>query len=228
MKRDPRAYEQAWSTRALKGLNRLFGRAWHHVELLSPCRMPATGPAILICNHSAGLDPVVLQATCPRLITWMMAREFYELPLLRQMSDFLGYIPVSRDGRDASSLKAGMRALAAGKVLGVFPEGRIEPSTKLLPFQGGVGVLAQRAGVPVYPAYIAGLDRNVSVATSLLVRQDARVVYGPPIMGTAERPLSADELKESVDRLRRQTLAQVPLRKRFAGNRHGPTASGKG
>lgn len=208
---NPRAYEQLWSIRALHGLNRMYARIWHHVELLSPCRLPPTGAAIVICNHTAGLDPVLLQATSPRLITWMMAREYYDLPGLRQFSDHLRYIPVNRALRDSASARAGLRALKQGKVLGVFPEGKIATNRDLLEFQGGVGVMAQRAGVPVYPAYIAGLPRNMSIAGSLLGRQEVRIAYGAPIMGTADKPLSALELRESIDTLRCQVIAHSPL-----------------
>lgn len=216
---DPRAYERDWMTRALRGLNRIYARAWHRVEVLSPCKIPSQGPAILICNHSAGLDPVILQATCPRLVTWMMAKEYYDLPGLGAMARRLGYIPVSRGGRDSASLKLALRALAAGKVLGIFPEGRIEPSQQLLPFHGGVAVMAERAQVPVYPAYIAGLMRNQSVGWSVLGRQDARIAYGPPLRGTEESPLTAKQLHAAVDALRRRTLAQTPLRSRFLTRR---------
>jgi 1-acyl-sn-glycerol-3-phosphate acyltransferase len=212
---NPRAYERLWSVRALHGMNRMYARIWHHVEVLSPCRLPPTGAAILICNHTAGLDPVLLQATSPRLITWMMAREYYDLPGLRQFSDHLRYIPVNRELRDSTSLRAGLRALKEGKVLGVFPEGRIATNRGLLEFQGGVGVMAQRAGVPVYPAYIAGLPLNMSIAGSLLGRQEVRIAYGPPIMGTADKPLTGAQLRESVDTLRRQLFAHSPLHGRF-------------
>lgn len=215
---DPRAYERLWTTRALFAANRIYARAWHRVEIFSPCTIPADGPAILICNHSGGLDPAVLQATCPRLITWMMAKEYYDLPVLGAMCQRLGYIPVSRNGRDSASLKAALRALAAGKVLGIFPEGRIAPGKELLAFQGGVGVMAQRAGAPVYPAYIKGLERNISVPAALISRQEVRIAYGPPIQGTSDDPLSAEALRESVDTLRRQMLAHSPLHGRFVLN----------
>lgn len=215
---NPRAYERLWTVRALYGLNRMYARVWHHVELLSPCRLPPTGAAILICNHTAGLDPFLLQATCARLITWMMAREYYELSVLRQFSDHLRYIPVNRALSDSASLRAGLRALKEGRVLGVFPEGKIATHRELLEFQGGVGVMAQRVGVPVYPAYIAGLPRKMTIAGSLLGRQDVRVAYGPPITGTADKPLSGEQLRESVDTLRRQLVAHSPLHGQFRLN----------
>jgi 1-acyl-sn-glycerol-3-phosphate acyltransferase len=208
----PLAYEKHWTVRALFGVNRMYARIWHHVEMLTPCPLPPTGPAILICNHSAGLDPFLLQATCPRLITWMMAKEYYELPILNRFARHLQYIPVKRDLRDSASLRTALRALRDGKVLGVFPEGKIAPSRKLLEFQGGVEVMAQRESVPVYPAYIGGLPLNVSVPNSMFSRQVARIAYGPPMIGTTDNPLSAAELMRSVDGLKKHFFAHSSLR----------------
>ena len=110
----------------MQAVNRIFTRGYHHLTVLSPCRLPERGGGIIICNHTSGLDPHLIQACCPRLITWMMAREYYELPVLRTLLDQLGVIPVTRSGRDMAAMRAAMRALENGQLLGIFPEGRIE------------------------------------------------------------------------------------------------------
>src|SRR4051812_46273398 len=65
--------------RILRVVNTCFARHFHHLEVLSPCPLPPTGPAILVCNHISGLDPVLIQSASKRLIVWMMAREYYEI-----------------------------------------------------------------------------------------------------------------------------------------------------
>ena len=208
---DPRAYEKHWKVRALWAIDRLYAHAWHRIEVTSPCRLPREGPAILVCNHSAGIDPLLLQATCPRIITWMMAREYYELPILKSAFKQLGYIPVSRGERDSASIKAALRALHDGKVLGIFPEGRIEPSLALMPFQPGVEVLAARAKVPIYPAYVAGIERNISLPRSMVDRQETQIRYGPAIDST-DRAVTTDEIRAAIEALRLQSLAPRSLR----------------
>lgn len=188
--------------RALKAVNRLYGRAYHRVELLTPCPIPASGAGILICNHSAGLDPVLLQAVCPRLLTWMMAKEYHDLPALRPIVGRLGFIPVTRGGRDSASLKSALRALEAGRMLGVFPEGRIAVGRRLLPFQPGVALMAARAGVPIYPAYIGGLRRNVGITRSLLEPQTATITFGPPIPADSSDGRLTDHMRAAVESLR--------------------------
>ena len=204
---DPRAYERHWKVRALRGLVRFYAHAWHHTRVLSPCPIPAQGAAILICNHVSGIDPLLLQATCPRVITWMMAREYYELPILRSAFERLGYIPVSRGTRDSASLKAALRALSAGKVLGIFPEGRIAPSKELLPLQPGVALMAARTGAPVYPAYLGGIQRNMTIARGLLDRQDVTIAYGRALE-PAGKPASTEELEAALEQTRDRIFAR--------------------
>src|SRR4051812_28759611 len=131
--------------RALHAANRIFTRVYHHVDVLSPCNLPRRGPAILVCNHTSGLDPQLIQSTCGRLITWMMAREYYEAPVLKKILDTVGVIPVSRGARDTAATRAAMRALENGEILGIFPEGKIAPARELLPFQVGVALLAMKS-----------------------------------------------------------------------------------
>ena len=114
------------SIRALKAVNAFYCRAFHRLELLSPLpRLPETGPAILVCNHTSGIDPFLIQAVCTRVITWMMAKEFYDMPGVKWAFRLIGAIPVARSGRDATATRAAIRALHDGQILGIFPEGRI-------------------------------------------------------------------------------------------------------
>lgn len=167
--------------RALQAANRFFARVYQRLDVLSPCPLPATGPAILICNHTSGLDPLLIQSCCPRLITWMMAAEYYDLIGIGQIFKAVGVIPVTRSGRDTSATRSAMRSLQNGRILGVFPEGRIEKARELLPFQTGVAMMAIKTGVPVYPAYLDGSQRGMEMVPAVLRRQDASIAFGPPI-----------------------------------------------
>jgi 1-acyl-sn-glycerol-3-phosphate acyltransferase len=135
----------------------------------------------LVCNHISGLDPVLIQSVCPRLIVWMMAREYYEQPGLRWIFEQVLAIPLERGRRDMSAMRRAMRAVADGHVLGVFPEGRIETRRELLPFQTGVASMAIKTGVPVFPAHIEGTQRGKPMLSAYLKPQWSTVAFGPKI-----------------------------------------------
>lgn len=131
------------------------------------------GPLIVVANHTAGVDPTLIQAACPFYIRWMMMREMM-LPAFEGVWEFLEVVPVSP--RDALSARTALRHLKDGGVLGIFPEGGIErPAGMLMPFQAGTGMLVQRSGAKVLIFAIDGTPANASAFMSLLLPGRARV-----------------------------------------------------
>ena len=94
-----------------------------------------------------------------------------------------------------------MRSLEAGQVLGVFPEGRIETSNELLPFQSGIGLLALKSGAPVYPTYLDGTQRGKEMLEVFLTRSEASIAFGPPVDLT-QLDKSRQGIEEAAKRIR--------------------------
>ena len=172
--------ERRLIVRGGKGFVRGYTTLFHDLRLLTPCPVPRRGPGILVCNHTSSLDPVLLQAACPRVITWMMAKEYNAFGL-RWFLNAIEPILVERSGRDMAATRAALRALKDGKMLGLFPEGRIETTPELLEFQTGIALLAQKSGAPVYPAYLDGSLRGKGMLEALISPQQATLAFGPPI-----------------------------------------------
>jgi 1-acyl-sn-glycerol-3-phosphate acyltransferase len=167
----------------MRGIDTLFARVYHSLTIVRPSHLPRQGAGILVCNHVSSVDPLLLQSASPqRLVVWMMAKEYMDTPGLGWAFRTLGVIPVDRGGRDTSSLRAALRGLKEGRILGIFPEGRInEQSHDLLPFHTGAALMAIKAGVPVYPAYQDGTQRGQNMFAACLKRQRAAVAFGPPL-----------------------------------------------
>jgi 1-acyl-sn-glycerol-3-phosphate acyltransferase len=172
---------QHLARRSMYACNRIYARHFHELQVLSPCRLPHHGAAIIISNHTSALDPALIQSASTRMICWMMAREYYEMPAFRRMFELLDAIPVNRTGNDVAATRAALRVLDKGQVLGVFPEGRIEPEGALLPFHTGVALLAMRKRVSVYPTWLDGTQRNCDMRQTLTSPQSAWVAFGDAI-----------------------------------------------
>lgn len=212
-----RAFETSRAIAFFKGINRIFTRCYHHVEVLSPPQIPKSGSAILISNHISGLDPLVIQSALNRPVAWMMAREYYEIGGLRWLFELIEAIPVERSGKDLAAMRAALRALESGRVLGVFPEGRIEVSRDLLPFQTGVALMAVKTDAPVYCCAVEGTSRGREMRQAFSKRCDVKLTFGPEVQ--IDRSLSTREnlqrvtssLEAEVGSLRRKLDKKIGL-----------------
>lgn len=191
----------------MQACNVCFTRIYHRLEIRSPLKLPRRGSAIIVCNHTSGLDPLLIQSASRRLIVWMMAKEYYDIKWLTPLLRMVEAIPVDRGRPDAAATRAALKALAKGHVLGVFPEGRIETSRELLPFHPGIAVLALRSRAPVYPAYLDGTQRGKEMGPAFACSNHAMLRFGPRIPlvahggGRAELKAATHQIESAVHQL---------------------------
>ena len=172
--------------RWLHGVFRVYWRLWHGLRTDGYAPLPGSGPAILIANHTCGIDHVLLQAASRRLLGFMVAREYYESPWLHWICSHIGCIPVNRDGRDLAAIRAAPAALDEGRVVPIFPEGHDRARVGASARRDAAGQRLHRdpAGVPVVPAYHhrhAGDQRDPRIAGD--------AVAGAGRLRRADRPL---------------------------------------
>ncbi|OCB01633.1 acyltransferase [Acidithiobacillus ferrivorans] len=139
--------------------------------------IPATGPAILACNHVSVLDPLFLVASNCRMISFLVAREYYDNAWTRHLLEQTYSIPVRRDRRDVGALLQARRLLEDGRVLGIFPEGGINRGQT----QKGLAWLVRESAAPVVPAHISGARQGRSDLATWLRRQRPLLRYGVPL-----------------------------------------------
>jgi 1-acyl-sn-glycerol-3-phosphate acyltransferase len=166
------------------GFGRLYARAWHNLRVEGRENIPGMrqpGPLIVVANHTAGVDPILVQAVCPFEIRWMMAKDMME-PSLAELWEWADVIPVDRSGKDTSSAREAISHLRRGQVIGVFPEGRLErPARTLMPFLPGVGLIVRRTGARVLPVVIEGTPQVDPVWASVFYLSDSVVRFMEPI-----------------------------------------------
>jgi 1-acyl-sn-glycerol-3-phosphate acyltransferase len=163
-------------------LERFFGLT---VEGL--CNLPDSGPYIVAANHHNYLDGVVLGCAVPPPIAFLvMPRVWRATPLHPFFHRRIGSIPIDLDRPDAGALRRALEALAAGRIVGIFPEGPFSVRGRLERGRPGVGLLALRSGVPVVPAGIRGTYEALAGRRFYLPRRRPFVVrFGPPRHFTA-------------------------------------------
>ena len=155
-------------------------RLIHRLKVFGDELVPKTihpGGLIVVANHTGAIDPVMIQASCPFHIRWMMASE-----MMGTNFDWLWkieqIIPVDRDGRDTAPTREAIRHVKAGRVLGIFPEGRIViPPREIRPFLAGVGLIVHRTKAPVLLVWISGTPDTNEMGKSLLTPSRSRLQF---------------------------------------------------
>lgn len=150
--------------------------------------LPASGPGIVASNHVGYVDfPfVMLAAPRPRREMAFLARgDLFERRVVGPALRALGQIPVDQHGDAALAMRAAEEHLAAGGLVGLHPEGTINPT--FLPMQGKSGAirLAQRTGAPIIPTAVWGSQRLLTKWRPASVPERGiavRVIYGEPFV----------------------------------------------
>jgi 1-acyl-sn-glycerol-3-phosphate acyltransferase len=160
----------------------IYARVYHRLEIVGREHIPRDmdpGPLVVVCNHTAGLDPLLVQAACPFEIRWMMATDM-AVPRYEWFWQWAGIISVDRTGKDAVGAREAVRHVKEHGVLGVFPEGALErPRRHILPFHAGAGLIIARTKAPVMPVIIEGTPNADVPWKSLWIPSRSKITIGP-------------------------------------------------
>lgn len=158
---------------------------------------PADGtPTIFVCNHTAGLDPVLVHIPSRHDIRWMMAKDMRS-PRFEGFWNWMRIIDVDRTASDPASAREALRHLADGGSVGIFPEGGLErPPKQLIAFQPGVGLLIKKSKARVVPVVIDDTPQIDPAFASLWHPSRSRATFHPPIdyssSGMSAKDITAD------------------------------------
>ena len=134
-------------------LNYAVARILWRASVPSRFSIPPDRGAVIICNHRSSLDPSFIALSVPRVVHWLVAREYCEFFLFRRLLRLCGSIPTNRGGNDTAATKAAIRIVEEGGLVGLFPKGRINLTERtLLPGYPGVAMIALKARARWFPA----------------------------------------------------------------------------
>ena len=152
-----------------------------------------TGPALMVCNHISWLDILVIHAT--RHCRFVSKSELRDWPLIGTLATGAGTLYIERESRkDALRMVKEMaRALMAGDVLAVFPEGTTGDGFDMLPFHANLIQSAIDADAPVQPLALQFVDSKTNE-----ISMAARFVGDDTLLGSIWRTLNAQGLKAVV------------------------------
>jgi 1-acyl-sn-glycerol-3-phosphate acyltransferase len=162
---DETGFDPDFTSHVIMPAARALYQRWFRVRMHGLDLVPAQGPALVVANHSGvlPLDAIMLQAglfdehPAHRYLRLLGADLVYEVPGLSAVA--------RRSGHVRADPAAAAQLLAAGELVGVFPEGfkgigkPFSERYRLQRFgRGGFALTAMLAGVPIIPCAIVGAE----------------------------------------------------------------------
>jgi 1-acyl-sn-glycerol-3-phosphate acyltransferase len=179
--------------------------------------VPDEGPALLVCNHVSYMDALILAASVPRPVRFVMYYRIFNIPVMSWIFRTAKAIPIAGARENPELMQRAFdeidQALAEGEIVGIFPEGGLTRDGQIAPFKSGVEKILARRQVPVVPMALRGMwasmwsRRNARAEGGLLdrmrvprrFRAHIEVMAAAPVQGPAA---TAGALETSVRQLR--------------------------
>ncbi len=174
--------------------------------------IPADGPLIVVANHQSNLDPAILAASLRRDTRFLAKDAIFKgaTPIGRWFLRSYGAQPLRRGEMDLTALRWGLTELKRPKAtLALFPEGTRNPGA-MKQAQSGIVPLAARAGIPILPVGMTGIEGMSSVLRVFKPTGTLRVHIGRPFLLTRSGKLSRDETKAAAAEVMGRVAALMP------------------
>jgi len=140
--------------------------------------VPDEGAALLVCNHVSYMDALILAASIPRPVRFVMYYRIFNIPVMRWIFRTARAIPIAGAREDPALMQRAFdeidAALAEGELVCIFPEGALTKDGEIAPFKSGVEKILERTAaagrpVPVVPMALRGMW------ASMWSRRDSRL-----------------------------------------------------
>ncbi len=116
----------------------------------------ASGPFILMGNHSSVIDPFIVGVFVNKPIHYVVSDSQFRSRLLSWVLGLAGSIPKTKVMSDLDTVKKIIAVKSAGGVIGIFPEGQSSWDGHNLPIVRATDKLVKSLKIPVYIARIEG------------------------------------------------------------------------
>ncbi|OHB83480.1 MAG: hypothetical protein A2V98_05160 [Planctomycetes bacterium RBG_16_64_12] len=192
----------------LYGLNILLTRILWGARISGRLPVAPGEGAVIVSNHRSSIDPSFIALATDRVVHWMVAREYWRIRILGWFFRVCAAIPVSRGRVDTAATRSAIRLAQNGGLVGLFPEGRINTTDRLLlPGRPGAALIALKARVPVVPCYVSGSPYDGTYWGCLFMSARVRLTIGRPI--DLSEYYGREKEREVLETLTRRFLMEI-------------------
>ncbi len=150
--------------------------------------IPKGTAAVIAGNHITNLDCFMVILGTRRCIHFLAKSELFKLRFFNWFFRNSGLIPVYRNGKDKKALNSAVDYLNRGCLVGVFPEGKLNKTSKksALPFKIGAVKMAYETKCPIVPFTIRG--------TYIPFARSIEIIFQEPYFVTRENLNEENEI----------------------------------
>jgi acyl-[acyl-carrier-protein]-phospholipid O-acyltransferase / long-chain-fatty-acid--[acyl-carrier-protein] ligase len=138
----------------------LLSRLFYRLAVVGAGNVPAQGGALLVSNHVATIDLLLILVASPRFVRFLLPQELCERPVLGRALRWLRVIPLPPDQNSrglAGALGQAREAIRRGEVVGIFAEKHVPRVGLMLPFRHEFEQIVKDSSAPIVPVCLDGL-----------------------------------------------------------------------
>jgi len=220
--------------RVLLAVGRMLGHLILQVNIEGKTNVPANQePLILIANHFSWFDAPILALFLPFQPAFLVATESQRKWWVRAFIWLFNGIPIWRGQVDRNAFRSAIEALAQGHIIGIFPEGGINPDladlvargqvipelrgntsrigAKLVRARTGTALLATMSGARILPVGLLGTERILNNLYKLR-RTPITLRIGPAFGPLQVEPqLTGRARRQQLDSLADMMMQQIAI-----------------
>ncbi len=180
----------------MRFLSWVLVRTLYRLRVSGTERIPDEGPGLVVCNHVSYMDALILSASIPRPVRFVMYYKIFNIPVMSWIFRTAKAIPIAGAKEDPEVMRRAFEeieaALADGQLVGIFPEGALTKDGQIAPFKSGVERILEKNPVPVVPMALRGMwssmwskrdSRLRRMRVPRRFRATIEVVADPPVQG---------------------------------------------
>lgn len=200
----------------LRFMGWLLTHSIYKITIINEEHVPANGAALLVPNHVTFIDAFLVGATVQRFIRFIMYKKYFDLPVIRNLCNIMGVIPIAPyEGRESvtQSLADAKSRLQDNEIVCIFAEGGITRDGNLQPFRPGLETIMQNESAPIIPVYMHNLWGSIFSFEGgkalwkwpKKLRYPVTIIYGKPMPSGSK----AAEVEAAIKELQTKFVAKM-------------------
>ena len=186
----------------MRFLSWVLVRTLYRLRVSGTERIPDEGAALVVCNHVSYMDALILSASIPRPVRFVMYYKIFNIPVMSWIFRTAKAIPIAGAKENPEVMRRAFEEIEAalddGQLVGIFPEGALTKDGEIAKFKSGVEHILDKRPVPVIPMALRGMwssmwsRRNARAEGGRLARMRVPRRFRAHVEVVADAPVQAE------------------------------------